>query len=79
MPEPVPPRPWLLLGALQDRIVTNGAGMIKNVDEHIAKEAARAALRAATAQTPPDPGADTPDEEIVVSGAPDTAPQEDAE
>ena len=53
--------------------------MIRSVDEHIAKEAARAARHAAKAQTPPDPGADTPDEEIVDSGASDAAPQEDSE
>ena len=53
--------------------------MIKNVDEFRAEEAARAALSAAKAQTPPDPGADTPDEEIVDSGASDAAPQEDSE
>jgi len=51
--------------------------MIRNVDEHIAKEAARAALRAAKAQTPPDADTDAPEGENVDSGEPDAAPQED--
>ncbi len=51
--------------------------MIRNVDEYRAQEAAKALESAEKAQTAPAVDADTPDEEIVVSGA--DKPEEDSE